>query len=362
MNNDILKLYVNKNLMSNSGMSYVPLLFPFLGQILKESTPYVSAVFKKHNFDKSYYGLTDDIKEADFVLLPYNYWNIKLNNPILLDKFIKEAESNEKQILIVAYGDTHDPINVKNSVILRSGQYKKKLNSNDIIIPAYADDLLESYCDGAINIRNKTETPIIGFMGYAGQKNNKDYFKALLKEIPIVFSSIFNKKYLAHQKGIFLRKKALKILNKSVLIKTNFKIRKFYSGHLKTIEGNVEDIRREFIANILDSDYALCVKGDGNFSYRFYEALSLGRIPLFVNTDCVLPLESLINYKEFCVFVDVCDLQKIDKIIRKFHDSIDDRQFKMMQKKAREVFEKYLRIDVFTRYLVEELNKFLIKK
>ena len=29
MNNYILKLYVNKKLMNNSGMSYVPLLFPF---------------------------------------------------------------------------------------------------------------------------------------------------------------------------------------------------------------------------------------------------------------------------------------------------------------------------------------------
>jgi len=345
-------------------MSYIPLLFPFFGPILKESTPYVSEVFKKYNFDKRYYDIVDDINTADFVLLPYNYGNIKLNNPLLLDEFVNEAKINKKPILITAYayGDSNKMINIENACILRSSQYRSKLSSKDIIIPAYTEDLLESYCGGVIEIRNKTETPMIGFAGYAGQKSIKASLKAIFKEIPVFFISIFNKKYLTRQKGIFLRKKAIKILNKSISVKTNFIIRKFYSGHLKTINGNVKDIRNDFIANMINSDYALCVKGDGNFSYRFYEALSLGRIPLFVDTECVLPLENTINYKEFCVFVDAHDLYKIDKIIKRFHDNISDEQFRVMQKKARETFEKYLRMDVFTKYLVDELNTFLLHK
>lgn len=343
-------------------MSYIPLIFPFLGPILKESTPYISVVFKKYNFDKKYYCLTDDIKEADFVLLPYNYQNIKINNPVLLRNFIEESELNNKPVLISAYGDLVEPIKIKNAYILRPSQYRTKLDQKDIIIPAYTDDLLESLRGGTLSFRDKMEKPTVSFMGYAGQKNTMTHLKTLLREMPNFLKSVFNKKYLMHQKGIFLRKKVLALLDESVLIKTNFKIRKFYSGHLKTAEGDINKLRMDFVANIIDSDYVLCIKGDGNFSYRFYEALSLGRIPLFVNTDCVLPLENIINYKEFCVFVEVRDLRKIDEIIRKFNDGIDNEQFKAMQRKAREAFEKYLRVDVFTKYLIEDLSNFLVKK
>jgi len=51
--------------------SYTPFLFPFWGAILKESTPYLSAVFRKYNFDKNYYDLVENIEEADFVLMPH---------------------------------------------------------------------------------------------------------------------------------------------------------------------------------------------------------------------------------------------------------------------------------------------------
>ncbi len=115
-------------------------------------------------------------------------------------------------------------------------------------------------------------------------------------------------------------------------------------------------LRREFIDNMANSDYILCTKGDGNFSIRFYDALSLGRIPLFIDTETVLPLENVINYKDFCVFVDYRDLAHVDKILAEFHKSISDEQFALMQKKARDAFENYLRIDKFTKYLIDRLK------
>ena len=127
------------------------------------------------------------------------------------------------------------------------------------------------------------------------------------------------------------------------------------------MQGSPADIRREFVENLLGADYALCVKGDANCSVRFYEALSLGRIPLFLNTACVLPLEDTINYRDFCMFVDWWDIEHIGDILADFHAKLSPEKFEDMQRKAREAYQKYLRMDAFSMQLARQLRGFIKK-
>jgi hypothetical protein len=80
----------------------------------------------------------------------------------------------------------------------------------------------------------------------------------------------------------------------------------------------------EFDDNLRSATYALCVRGTGNFSARFYEALSFGRVPLFVDTDCVLPLEDLIDWRTRTVWVDAGDLDSIGDLLVVAHPSVLD--------------------------------------
>ncbi len=353
--NKKLKLYVNREFTAR--LSYIPLLFPFWGPILKDATPYLKAALERHNFDKSYYELTGDIDEADFVLTPHNYWYFKEKpHSVFLEKCVEEAQNHNKPLLIDAQGDPCEHINIKNAYVLRTSQYRFRVKENEIMTPAYAEDLLEAYGGGRLEIRKKEDMPTVGFAGWA-KAPFLFRMKSLIKEIPLRLISVFDRRRGAMKKGIFFREKAILALKKSKLVKTNFIIRDFFSGHTGTIKGDAKTSRQQFVDNILNSDYVLCVKGDGNFSVRFYETLSLGRIPLFIDTETILPLEDVINYKDFCVFVDFRDLPKIDKILAEFHKNISEEQFVIMQKKARDVFENYLRIDKFTKYLAERLKK-----
>jgi hypothetical protein len=179
----------------------------------------------------------------------------------------------------------------------------------------------------------------------------------MAKELPIYFKGFFEPKYLAMRKGVIFREKALKFLSCSDLVSSNFLARPSYSGHLDTIAGDSETMRREFVENILSSDYALDARGDANASCRFYEILSLGRIPLFVDTERLMPLENIINYDDFCLRINWKDLPKIGEIVFNFHKKISPEKFMEMQKQAREVFNKMLRIDRYTPYLMEELRQ-----
>ena len=93
---------------------------------------------------------------------------------------------------------------------------------------------------------------------------------------------------------------------------------------------------------MMDSDYVLCSRGFGNYSYRLYESLACGRIPVFVDTDCVLPYDFVIDWKRYCVWVDQSDLDSIPDRVAEFHDDLSPQQFEDLQLECRRLWEKWL--------------------
>jgi hypothetical protein len=59
---------------------------------------------------------------------------------------------------------------------------------------------------------------------------------------------------------------------------------------------------REFEENLKCAEFALCPRGAGNFSIRFYEVLKAGRIPVvIVDSDTAWPLGELIDWPRLVV-------------------------------------------------------------
>ncbi|MBI4065849.1 exostosin family protein [Candidatus Kaiserbacteria bacterium] len=136
---------------------------------------------------------------------------------------------------------------------------------------------------------------------------------------------------------------------KSKLLMTNFIVRTSFSGLRRTIEIDPEVARKEFIDSIVNADFVLAPKGDGNYSNRFVETLSFGRIPVLVDTDIVLPLEKGIDYSKIIVKVPMERVAYTPRYIRDFYDSLTEEEWHSRQLLARETFEQHLKQDVFFR-------------
>ena len=91
-------------------------------------------------------------------------------------------------------------------------------------------------------------------------------------------------------------------------------------------------------------------KGDGNYSNRLYEALSHGRIPVLLDTECVLPLEGSIDYSAILVRVPMEEVRQTPQLIAKWYEALSPEDWVVRQHKAREVFETRLRFDSFFEY------------
>ena len=112
----------------------------------------------------------------------------------------------------------------------------------------------------------------------------------------------------------------------------------------------------EFYQNIVDSDYVVCVRGAGNFSVRFYETLAMGRIPVFVNTDCLLPLSDKINWKKHVVWVEEKEIPIINKKIVDFHNSLSIKDFKELQLANRTLWLESLTLGGFFKTFFKNLS------
>lgn len=356
-----VKLYVGPDYKEPQLFTHVELLFPFWGIAAKESMPYVRAAATQYQYSKEDFALVDDIKDCDYVLMPYHLDRFRAVNPAKVDAILKEAADAGKPILIDGAGDIEHPIDIPNSIVFRVSQMRYSAKPNEITVPFPAEDLIQSFRGGAFEPRKKTDTPAVGFTGWADVSGMKGV-KIFLKELPITLGALFDPKRGAEHKGLLFRARALAALEKTPGVKKNFTARKTYSGHVATITGTVKSNREEFVDNLAESDYALAVRGDANSSVRFYEALSMGRIPLFLDTACVLPLENLLNYRDFCVFVDWRDTDRIGEKLLEFHRGVTPERFEEMQRKAREAYENYLRIDAFSHHLAEQLRARLASK
>ncbi|MDD4319282.1 MAG: exostosin family protein [Candidatus Peribacteraceae bacterium] len=331
---------------------HIPLLYPNLGRQERESILFLNNAFRR---------LTDPIvrtvdrpEDADFLLVPHNYSSIRRETGYFSD-MVRLAERTGKKILVFWHGDGDGPVPYPHTVIVRTSQYRYRMRPNEIMMPAYAEDLLG---DASLQVRSKGEgTPVVGFCGWVTYKNAKNAVGTTVKNALVDVRKAFvrNPALEAEKKGITLRRKALAVLESSARVRCNVIRRRSYSGHASTIGLDPAQARREYVDNMLRSDLSLVVKGDGNYSYRFYEALSLGRVPLFLDTACCLPLADVIDYGSFLLTVDVADLSRLADIAAERFAALSDEEFQAMQKSARAAFDRYLRVDRYLPYLCDRV-------
>lgn len=354
-----LKLYVDPE-WKRPGVTHSPLLNPFWGNGLsREKTPFQWQMFERHGFDTSLYTVVGDIAQADVIFLPYSHNHATFFAPDILALCAQKSKESGKPLLIDGVGDIEHPVAIPNSIVIRYGGYRFEKKANEIHIPTYADDLLEIYCNGELQLRHKSDMPSISFAGWASLTPRQE-MRAVLKELPDRLHGLFDSRFAAKRKGVFFRREAVAALNASTEVHPNFLVRRSYSGNSNTAEKNQEALRKEFVDNLLSSDYALDVRGDANASIRLFEILSLGRMPVIVDTERNFPFADKVDYRTFSLVVDFRDLKKLPHLVAMFHKNLSDQEFQEMQKNARAAYLEHFRVDSITRHLVEEVRKRLV--
>lgn len=89
------------------------------------------------------------------------------------------------------------------------------------------------------------------------------------------------------------------------------------------------------------SRFALCPRGYGPSSFRLYESMQLGTIPVYVSDYHHLPWTDEIKWNEICVIIKEQEINEIDHIL----SSISDDLYEKMLNNIKKIYDKYFTLE-----------------
>lgn len=344
-----MKIYIPEIDFSNIKKKQLFLLTrPFLDEFGWGNNQIVKEEWRlKDNFE-----FTSQPNEANMLLI-----GMPINEIVKKNKVFQLIEYNQLCVKynIKGYGYISDDFGIaypefSNLTYFRMGGFKSQLSTKNLGFPVPLSDHFKRIYQLENPIpNNKAEKPIVGFCGHATNspvKRVKELIKCLKENSRRVFENPFRKDWEPLFSSAYERWSLLQFLEKSQKITCNFIYRTQYRGGAQNLEQR-ESTTKEYYDNIALSDYVLCVRGAGNFSVRFYETLLMGKIPILVNTDCLLPLEHEIDWKKHTVWVEWNDRNQIAERVLAFHEKLSNEQFILLQKSNRQLWKEKLTVAHF---------------
>lgn len=231
-------------------------------------------------------------EDCDIILSSKFCWGLCNDN--IIQNNLNYYKTEIKHVIIFLISDTTSVFDIPYNVTLfRTSLYKTKQVNNEFLLPYVWEKIENSF-----SILAKTKNPIVGF---CGQNNN-------------------------------YRSNLINTLQNNNNLQTNFIIRNKFWGGIP----NDSKLFNDFTNNILNSHFIVCNRGEGNFSMRFYQTLSAGRIPILTNTDMIFPFEDEIDWNSI-VIIGKNDNDVVNKVL----DWYKNKNIEEIQIKCKEIYDNF---------------------
>ncbi|RYY68413.1 MAG: hypothetical protein EOO13_12380 [Chitinophagaceae bacterium] len=105
--------------------------------------------------------------------------------------------------------------------------------------------------------------------------------------------------------------------------------------HGVRVKAENKDYVKNYANEILESKFILCPKGNGNSSYRFFEVIEAGRVPVVISDSYVFP-NIPYDWNDIVIRVKERDIDAVEDIIAK-----NEHRFADMAKLSRKVYDEF---------------------
>lgn len=307
-----MKIYYNKNAFKGPGEDIASSIFcmPFEDPSVWPQEPLYNNRFHQVIGAKIPTLEYTSLQECDYAVLPYEYQDTPE-----VRFLIKEANDAGKKIIVIFNDDSDEDLGLPEDsvIIFRTSFNASTRQTNEYPIPAFVGDFYEQ----SKLITDQDEQMTLGFCGNTEQE---------------------------------FRQEIIETMEDQGILKTNFILRKgFWAPELPK-----EQARREFLDNLRDNLFVLCMRGDGNFSYRLYETMMMGRIPVIIDSDQVFPFEDIINYDGLGIVIEEEELDEAEEIIETWL-IVNQNDLESIQRYNRQIWEKYMSPQGWLRCFEQEL-------
>jgi len=245
---------------------------------------------------------TDSPEEADFFFVPLNLieYQQRSANPKEVLRYLKYLSQKKNHILVSTFDGSNRTR--KNHFYVYSELYDWL---DDFILLALesTDDLIPDQDIGIIPYNTLERNPYFN-------TNSRIYLYSFLGAfnyypLPALPSShIRNKlKYLPHSEDVYIGTKLSDELRSR--LSTNYPALSMKYPALD-----------DFELMSRNSVFTLCPAGYGRWTYRFFQAIQWGSIPVLLSDNYIKPFRDFIPYDDFSVTIEERHIGELDKILR----------------------------------------------
>lgn len=111
------------------------------------------------------------------------------------------------------------------------------------------------------------------------------------------------------------------------------------------------DSFKHFVEITCSSKYSLAPRGYGKQSFRLYEILQLGSVPVYISDEHYLPWSDELDWNDFCVPVNEDEIEDTDTILK----SIDDVEYNKLLENGKKVYEEYFTLEGMFKNIVKRI-------
>tara|TARA_E500000331_G_scaffold344871_1_gene381688 strand:+ start:922 stop:1809 length:888 start_codon:yes stop_codon:yes gene_type:complete len=131
---------------------------------------------------------------------------------------------------------------------------------------------------------------------------------------------------------------------------------KFYVKNLDSMDSDFDLINQQkYIETISKSYFSLCPRGFGPTSFRLYESIELGSVPVYISDDFLLPFSDIIDWEKICIFSNYKDIKNLKT---KMVDILESKKYSEMIEYGRYCNKKYFNNDFIVQYILDFVSKY----
>lgn len=108
---------------------------------------------------------------------------------------------------------------------------------------------------------------------------------------------------------------------------------------------------KKFIDITCSSKFSLAPRGYGKQSFRLYEILQLGAVPVYISDEHYLPWMDELDWNDFCVPINEDEIEEIDEILK----LIDDDKYHQLLENGRKVYDEYFSLEGMFKNIIKRL-------
>jgi hypothetical protein len=293
---------------------------------------------------RSAFALANDPRDANLVVCAHDASDF----PVAAKKVASIAASVSVPSLFYTESDDVRATPDLGGTVLRSSVLASRIRPHERVATGCVPDLSAEMPKGMLSVLDWTPEPSIGFIGHVASGP-----RALL----------YLRKGWNNYYGFTLRERVLSSLERQAApsLRLDFVRRNVNLG--PPMAGtNASAVRRrmrlEYVQSMFGNGYSLCIRGAGNWSYRFFETLSAGRIPLLIDTDSALPLEDSIDWSRHLCRIPLRHLHHAGELLFEFHRGLGQQGFEQIQKRNRALWlETLAPKQFFTQAMLQAARK-----